>query len=69
MSRLLFEETTRDVVISERAAVDVPFSFVFCGDSCTPAGPDDPGVIPRGPDNEKKKRKQQKQNRNLKWAG
>lgn len=48
------------VVISARAAVGVPFSFVFCGDSYTPAGPDDPGIPRGGPDNEKKKKPEQK---------
>lgn len=64
-----FPERSRDFVINTCAADGVPFSFVFCRDSCTPPGPDGPGRIPRGPDNEKqqkKKRKEKKnQNRNL----
>lgn len=57
-----FPERSRDVVISTCAADDVSFSFVFCRDSCTPPGPDGPGRIPHGPNNEKKKKNQ---NRNL----
>lgn len=53
----------RGVVISARAAVGVPFSFVFCGDSCTPPGPDGPGIPRGGPDNEKKKGNQNRSSR------
>lgn len=44
-------------VISACVADGVPFSFVFCRDSCTPPGLDGPGMIPRGPDNERKKKR------------
>lgn len=56
----LSEETPRDVVISACAAGDVPFSFVFCRDSYTLPCLDGPCMIPRGPDNEKKKTEEEK---------
>lgn len=51
----------RDIVISARAVVGVPFSFAFYGDSCTPPGPDGLGILRGGPDNEKKKKNETEQ--------
>jgi len=55
----VFPERSRDIVISTCAADGVPFSFVFCRDSCTPPGPDGSGRIPHSPDNEKKEPEQE----------